>query len=187
LRRAFVMSFSVIVSLLLLFPQYSLAHTKLEHSSPEPDAVVVNELKEIVMEFNTEVESLSSFKLKQEDGNELKSESIRIVEDRMIGTFTEAIPNGRYTVEWKIVGRDGHPIQGEFQFAVAVPVGSSEPTPEPASTFTPSASLAPIGTEKNVIDQSEQAQTRERTGFWIIGLVVALALIVIVFGKRRKK
>jgi len=186
-----------IISLLLLalFPQLTFAHTKLQSSVPEPDAIIVQEMKEVVMTFNTEVEPLSSFVLKQEDGTELPVERIEIIEDRIIGSFDHTIPNGAYTVEWKIVGRDGHPIKGDFQFTVNVPVEAveEEPSQEPAPTATPAQTIAP-SPEPSASDAPQENTTaqdskegRNQAGMWVIGGVVLIALFVIIWGARRKK
>ncbi|SCL17087.1 hypothetical protein GA0074692_0085 [Micromonospora pallida] len=38
--------------------------------------------------------------------------------------------SGSYRVAWRVVGSDGHPVQGEFRFRVALPPGQ-EPTVRP--------------------------------------------------------
>jgi hypothetical protein len=147
-------------------------------------------MKEIIMEFNTEVEPLSSFKLTKEDGTELKIGNIEIIENRIVGTFDERLPNGAYTADWKIVGRDGHPIQGDFKFTIDVPVAiaTAEPTEAPSQAL-PEAEAAPQpdNAKNNMIDHGTTGQDREQAGFWIAAGVVIVALIVLVFGTRRKK
>lgn len=190
MRRVYVMSFLSFLLVLIVFPQVTFAHTKLQNSSPEDNATVLKETKEIVMEFNTTVEPLSSFKMKNKDGNELKIGTIEIVENRIIGTFDEIIPNGIYTVEWKIVGRDGHPIQGDFNFTVAVTGETSEPSQEQPPTQTPTTPTPtpqPINAEQNEVDHSATGQDRNQAGFWIVAGVIIVALTVIIFGTRRKK
>ncbi|MDQ8738398.1 copper resistance protein CopC [Paenibacillus sp. LHD-38] len=185
MRHVYVLTFLLFISLLNVFPSYVSAHTKLQNSSPEPDAKVTIETKEIVMEFNTEVEPLSSFKLIKEGGNELTIGNTEIVDNRMIGTFVEGIPNGIYTVEWKIVGRDGHPIQGDFSFTVTVPIKTTEPSQAPSPSIKPTDP----STEESMIEDRDTAlvRDREQAGFWIVTGVITVALIVIIFGKRRKK
>ena len=36
----------------------------------------------------------------------------------MTAGFLSPLDNGTYTVEWKIIGADGHPIQGTYSFMV---------------------------------------------------------------------
>ncbi|MFT4229893.1 MAG: copper resistance protein CopC [Microbacterium sp.] len=55
---------------------------------------------------------------------------------------TSAEPGGTYTVEYKVVSSDGHPVSGSFAFVVALP--SPTPTAAPTRTVEPSpASTAP--------------------------------------------
>lgn len=194
MRRIYAMSLLFIL-MLTVFPQLTSAHTKLQTSSPEPNATVVEEIKEVVLEFNTEVEPLSSFKIKMEDGTELKVGNKEIKDHRIVGTFDEGIPNGVYTVEWKIVGKDGHPIKGDFSFTVDVPVDraaseSTKPTAEnsPAPTeLSPTPTTEPSQAQEDQTSLGDTAQESNKAGLWIAAGVVIVALIVIIFVAKRKK
>lgn len=50
--------------------------------------------------------------------------------------------NGVYSVAWKVVSGDGHPVSGEFSFTVA---GAPVPTPTPTAS-APTASPSPSAT-----------------------------------------
>lgn len=192
MRRLFVSSL-LILSLFVLLPQVISAHTSLQSSLPEADAIVTEELKEVILEFSTEVEPLSSFKLVNEEGNEVNLEKMEISEDQIVGILEEVIPNGVYTLEWKIVGRDGHPIQGEFNFTVNVtasqndadiPLQDQQPIVTPAE---PEPSSQVKNSQENVIEDTQQELASNQIVLWIVGAIVAIALLVIVYGVRRKK
>ena len=51
-------------------------------------------------------------------------------------------PSGRYTVQWRVTSADGHPISGEFGFAVGRAASGGDPSPSDA----PSAAAAPSAT-----------------------------------------
>ena len=40
----------------------------------------------------------------------------------MWANFLQPLKNGNYIVDWKIIGTDGHPIEGTFSFSVEVPM-----------------------------------------------------------------
>ncbi|MFX3637377.1 MAG: copper resistance protein CopC [Candidatus Pristimantibacillus sp.] len=185
--------FMLSVVIFLVFPQLTFAHTKLEASSPEVNETVTQELKELTLEFNTEVEPLSSFKLINGDGEEVPASKTEIKEKRMVGSFEKPIPNGSYTVRWKIVGRDGHPIEGDYDFKVDALVKelTPEPTSEQQAEDTPSTTKpSPQSLEtpaKSSTDQQTSGQDREQSLIWIIAGVIIIAFIVLIFGRRRKR
>ncbi len=95
------------------------AHTGLKDASPSEGETVTEELQEITMEFNTAIENGSLFTLLDENGIEVAFEDIRLDKNKLIGTTSEPLIEGRYTVNWSIVGEDGHLIKGEYAFTVA--------------------------------------------------------------------
>lgn len=192
IRKSVVVSFVFLV-IILLVPTPILAHTGLQSSSPEADSIVEQGFNEIVLEFNTEVEPLSSFKLKAQNGSELQIDTLDIDGSRIVGTIDDEIPNGIYTVEWKIVGSDGHPIEGDFKFTVNVQ--GVEPTPSPEQEPVDSASPIPTVTVDQGASPQEDVPVEERgkeqggqnTGIWIVVGIVIIAATVLLFGMRRKK
>jgi methionine-rich copper-binding protein CopC len=49
---------------------------------------------------------------------------------------------GKYTVAYRIVSADGHPVSNSLSFTVTAPAAAS-PSPEPAPTLTPAATHIP--------------------------------------------
>lgn len=154
-----------------------LAHTGLESSIPE-EGQTVNELKEVSLKFETKIEKGSSFKLSDEEGNEISLSDMQIDGDKLKGLNSEKLPNGEYTVTWKIVGADGHPIEGEFLFYV-----SNKDVEQKSST--------PSSTEENKIEDSKDQDTNNSgnpifSGLIIILVIIALGVIVWLVRKDKK-
>ncbi|WP_203333867.1 copper resistance CopC family protein [Planococcus beigongshangi] len=93
------------------------AHTALEESSPANGETVAEEPQEIVLKFNTDLEKTSSFTVENTEGEEIPF-GIALEEQKMIGTPGSSMADGEYTVNWKIIGADGHPIEGTYAFTV---------------------------------------------------------------------
>lgn len=108
--------FITLISLLFCSPTAS-AHTSLTSSSPADGDVITEEIHEIVLEFNTKIELTSSMKVFNEKNEEISSHT-QVNDNVMTSSFMEPFENGTYTAEWKIIGADGHPIQGSFSFVV---------------------------------------------------------------------
>ncbi len=113
-------------SLLLFFPTTTQAHTYLNDSNPQAGADVGQPVKEIILYFDTKVEPQSTFEVVDEAGEVYQTSSTNIEKNVMSGTMTERLTTGTYTVNWDIIGADGHLIQGSFSFDVH----ADQPRPE---------------------------------------------------------
>lgn len=102
----------------IVFSSSVSAHTGLESSFPADGETVKKEVKEITMEFNTSIEKGSLFTLLDDNGIEVALEDIQLNDNKLVGTTSEPLKQGRYTVNWSIVGEDGHLIKGEYTFTV---------------------------------------------------------------------
>jgi len=186
--------------ILVMYPQAVSAHTKLQASIPEQGEIITNPLHEIVLEFNTEIKALSSFKLKDELGNEVGIEEQVVLGSVMTGKVTETISNGSYVMEWRIVGEDGHPIEGEFNFSIDYEVNSDElnvsnevqqPFEEHEVPVEPHA-VAPTSIPQTegqfTVSNADSSQSLPaRNGVWIIIGIAIIALLFITVELRRKK
>ncbi len=96
--------------------------------------------------------------------------------------------SGSYTVAYRVVSSDGHPVSGTFRFVLALPAGSStvptatgDPTPGASATSTPTS----VGAEPAPSDGSTDGVSR-----WAVaGLVVVLAgagVLGVVAARRRR-
>jgi methionine-rich copper-binding protein CopC len=106
------------IAILLVYVIEVSAHTHLKDSSPTDGEVVEQPLKEIHLYFETKVEQNSSFEIKNSNGAAIPVNEIVVEAERLSGELAEPLANDRYHVFWKIIGADGHPIEGEFSFTV---------------------------------------------------------------------
>ncbi|GLY77123.1 copper resistance CopC family protein [Actinoallomurus iriomotensis] len=72
-----------------------------------------------------------------------------------------ALAPGVYTVGWRVVAEDGHPVTGEYKFTVT---GGGSPSAAPAGP-TSSAPASPA---------AEPVRHTSSAGWWWIGLVVVI-------------
>ncbi|MFD0670098.1 copper resistance protein CopC [Cohnella sp. GCM10027633] len=129
----------------IVAPNAASAHSVVESSEPAAGAVAQEALPRITITFNTSVE-IVSLKVTNESGD---SQPLSLEEDgaTVTGTFEQPLSvNGAYTAAWHIIGADGHPIKGKYDFSLAVP----EPTALPSATPVPSAPEQPASTEETV-------------------------------------
>ena len=101
--------------------------------------------KQIILTYATTIEELSTMELIM-DGNKLAFDEIKIDNKQMIGTTSKPLDNGTYTIQWNIVGEDGHPIKGEINFVVQMDQGQTE---------------TPVAPDENKGKQEDNSQTTE--------------------------
>lgn len=178
--------FAFIFVLVLCSPVHTFAHTQLETSSPKEGELLTTEITEISLQFNTTIESLSSLKLINSANQEIPLDPTTINENTMIRQLSNgtALENGDYTVEWKIVGKDGHPIEGNYTFTVEFP---EQPIVDSTKEDTGIAEVEEI--EEEAVESTSEAEAAspnagayetqnkgESSSNW---LYIPLALIII--------
>ncbi|MEH7013564.1 copper resistance protein CopC [Neobacillus niacini] len=130
----------------LILPSIISAHTSLSSSNPSEGQVVTEQMEEIILNYATTIEELSTMDLMR-DGNKIPLKDIRVENTQLIGVISEPLANGSYKIQWKIVGEDGHPITGEINFTVEKDQNQSE---------TDSVSI-----EENQGKQEDNSQTNQ--------------------------
>ncbi len=126
--------------------QAAAAHDVLVDTSPAEGASVDAAPDAVELTFNnTPQDQFAQIAVTSEDGSE-HQEGEPAFNGSTIAQPVGNLPDGEYTVSYRVVSSDGHPISGTFTFAVGVPVseGSTEtadPTPsaEPSETPTEAA------------------------------------------------
>lgn len=96
------------------------AHSYTKESNPAEGEIVEKPLDMIGITFETEIETIGELFLTH-NNEKYKVENITIEEDKLIGKFDKPLENGQYLATWKIVGEDGHPLEGTISFTVQVP------------------------------------------------------------------
>lgn len=104
--------------LLLTFSSSVSAHTGMKSASPADGETITGDIQEIKVEFNTAIESGSSMSLLNENGNEIDLDSSQVEEKTLVGKVEEPLQDDHYKVKWRIVGEDGHLIEGDYMFMV---------------------------------------------------------------------
>lgn len=109
--------------LLVLVPAPAAAHQRLLHTSPESGAVLHIAPSELRLAFNEALElAFSEVDLIGPEGVAVALGAARIAPDSagvLVLPIRGELHAGQYTVRWQTAGRDGHPVRGEYAFAVA--------------------------------------------------------------------
>jgi methionine-rich copper-binding protein CopC len=192
------------VALLFIFANQVFAHTNLKDSNPTDGEIVEEPLREIHLYFETKVEQNSTFELKNSDGGTIGLEEISIEEKSISGVLEEPLDNGSYSVFWKIIGVDGHPIEGKFTFEVQLPqqIDQDEseqtkpPEQEPANQTAPEQAEQQKDPDKETERNNENKRNNEQivkeqksstTLISSIVLILILIAIISIFWLIRRK
>ena len=130
------------------------AHDALVSSDPAPDAVLAEAPERVVLTFAAAQAGVGSEVLVTDAAGEIWSDGAAQVDDTTVTQpLRPGLPNGVYTVTWRSVAGDGHPVTGTFAFTVDAPalVATAEPTGEPTGEPTrkqddPTATAEPAAT-----------------------------------------
>lgn len=162
------------------------AHDELVSSNPAADAKVSEAPSNIELTYSgdiTNVDGANQVRVVDSEGENISQGNAKIegktVTQKIAGHGSE---NDTYTVTWRVVSQDGHPIQGEYK--VTVGEGKAD------SSTSASASDEASATATESAEAAENASANTNNGLKI-GVFVVLALAVIgaiiaVIAKTRK-
>jgi methionine-rich copper-binding protein CopC len=103
------------------------------------------------------------------DGTSVASGQPTLVGSVVVRPLVPLTAAGAYTVAWRIVADDGHPVTGTFSFTLALPSSSTSNSTSSAVAASP----GPTGTADVVSTDLTP---------WVVGGVVGLVLVVGVVG-----
>lgn len=122
------------------------AHDAAESTSPASGATVPAPPEQVSITFNKNPLALGSqIQVTDAAGNSWADGGVEIVDNVAAQKLRPGAPAGLYTVAWRVVSSDSHPIEGTFTFTAATgaqgsttaPVVPTLTTPEPGVTGTP--------------------------------------------------
>jgi copper resistance protein D len=118
--KKIIITFVMLV--IFFFPNVEIfAHSYLKSSSPAEGEVVKQPLNTIQIMFETEIEQLGELSLSK-DNQVIAVKRVTIEGDTLTGQLNPPLESGAYEANWRIVGEDGHPIEGKVTFSVDLPV-----------------------------------------------------------------
>nr|WP_263323212.1 copper resistance CopC family protein [Neobacillus sp. Marseille-Q6967] len=135
------------------------AHSHLEDSTPQNGEVLTESASNITLTFETNIEATSTFTLLDAEGKTVTLPEVQINGSQLGAQLETNLPNGAYTIHWKIIGEDGHPLEGDIPFSVDIPESVEKSAQENNASTTEQASG---DTEKEASKEivKEQAVTK---------------------------
>jgi len=98
------------------------AHAVLLRTDPSPQTTVKTAPAEVHLFFSEAVEvAFGAVRVFDVDGKRVDKGKIQTANGRREVVVPASLPGGTYTVTWRVVSADGHPVHGGFQFYVGAP------------------------------------------------------------------
>jgi copper transport protein len=98
------------------------AHAVLLRTDPSPQTTVKTPPTEVRLVFSEAVEvAFGAVRVFDVDGKRVDKGRIQTANGRREVVVPASLPGGTYTVTWRVVSADGHPVHGGFQFYVGAP------------------------------------------------------------------
>ncbi|KAA9379571.1 copper resistance protein CopC [Microbispora cellulosiformans] len=171
------------------------AHTSLKSSDPQKNAKVTT-LTKVTLEFAESVR-FPVVVVRGEDGKRYEKGAPAVNGPKVTEAVADQVPPGRYTIAWRVVSPDGHPLEGEIPFTVAgdQALGSATSVAEPQDTASAPAALpgtSSAAASDATSDLAQASQTADDQGGgvpgWLWAVVFGIAGIGIgMFLSLRKK
>jgi methionine-rich copper-binding protein CopC len=183
----------VFAAAFLGFSAPALAHDAAESSSPAQGATVEAPPEKVSVTFNKNPLGIGAqFSVKDSAGAEWADGAVEIVDNVASEKLKAGAPAGAYTVAWRVVSSDSHPIEGTFGFTARAAAGASPSAVSTGAGASPTASagVPGMGTAQPGITAAPEPAVDASEPFpWslVIFAAVALGLLVTIgiLAKRR--
>lgn len=157
------------------------AHDELTGSAPAAGQVLEAAPESVELSFSNVPAAIGSeVRILAEDGTDWAEGDVGILNTKATQKLRAGAPAGEYTVQWRVVSSDAHPIEGTFGFTVAG--GSTE-----TGTAQPTAAEPPAGesTEDPVLNQSDGGGFAWQVVVPAVIVLVAVATLISLLVRRR--
>ncbi|MEV1330401.1 copper resistance protein CopC [Micromonospora costi] len=156
------------------------AHNSLRAATPAQNARLVESPKDITLEFQQRLDPAFTTIVLSDTGQRKVPTGVPTVAGTT-GTLTidQPLANGSYTVAYRVVSVDGHPVQGSYSFTVADPTADVAPDVPVSASAGPDAAADPAA--------SADAASTPRSWLLALGGLVVVGVVAGVAVLRRRR
>ncbi|HAG60585.1 MAG TPA: copper resistance protein CopC [Arthrobacter bacterium] len=178
----------VLAAALLGFSAPASAHDAAESSSPAQGATVATTPEQVSVTFSKNPLGIGAqFSVKDSTGAEWADGAVEIVDNVASQRLKAGAPAGQYTVAWRVVSSDSHPIEGTFGFT-ATAAGASPSDASPSSTApagVPTMGTAQPGTTVTPVPVPDASEPFPWSLVIFAAVAVGLLVAIGILAKRR--
>ncbi|WP_336715935.1 copper resistance CopC family protein [Arthrobacter sp. USHLN218] len=176
---------ALLAAAVVLFPAAAAqAHDELAGHAPEQGETLDKMPDAVTLDFTGVPVALGSVvQVLDSSGTDWADGDVQILDKRVTQPVKDGAPAGGYTVNWRVVSSDSHPIEGTFGFTVGA--GSTAG----ASTAPGAGTPQPLETgEANTVKEPGTEVAGQSVPWSVVvmaGVLVVLAVVIGVMAKRR--
>ncbi|QCQ94113.1 copper resistance protein CopC (plasmid) [Rhodococcus sp. SGAir0479] len=161
------------------------AHSALISSSPAADGVLDTSPAGVELTFNQNIQDqFANVTVTDPSGKQVGDRAPSVRGDRVLLSVTAELPAGEYTVGYRVISEDGHPISGTYKFTVVgAATGSSAADENP---MVSSAAPAPTDATTSAGEETDGSSMVLPILGGIVAVLFVAGLVVILRGERKK-
>lgn len=179
----------LVAAAFVLFPAAGAqAHDELLSQTPEDGAVVETMPEELTLNFSNVPVALGSVvRIQDSSGTNWADGEVQIVDTEVSQPIKADAPAGEYSVVWRVVSSDAHPIEGNFSFTVESGADGASATAS-AGASAGAGTPEPIETQENPANEPAGITVAGQTVPWsVLGMVAVLVVLGVVIGVTAKR
>ncbi|WP_197522230.1 copper resistance CopC family protein [Occultella aeris] len=180
--RALAVSAVALFLGLTLHASAAQAHDVLLSSAPADGETLSAAPTEVRLAFNNDILDLNAaIVLTDAEGTVLTEEAPVVDGTEVALPLPDGVPAGVWTVTWRVVSSDGHPISGAYEFTVDAPVVTTvEPTDSTEPLEPTDSDTTATGTsESEPSDSASAVETGDDGSESGVGRIVAFVVVAI--------
>ncbi|MCK9926798.1 copper resistance protein CopC [Frankia sp. Mgl5] len=171
----------MMLAVILVTPRPAWAHSTLRSTDPADGSTLEAPPTRISLVFSEAVwADYATVAVTRAGGGQIPADPPQVT-DTTLSVAVRDVTAGDYHVTWRVVSTDGHPISGEFSFAVAAPpaavatTATPEPVAPPGGATTPgtATTAAPRPTDPAPTPPATSEPAGDGGNGWVIGVVIA--------------
>lgn len=141
------------------------AHARLEGSSPQDGATLSAVPPEVMLRFNEPIqEDLNQVSVKS-GSTEVAKGDPQVDGKKVYQPVEYTMEPGEYTITYKVVSADGHPVSGSLSFTYAPPEGDGKVEEDSEATpYSPSETSSPAEESSETSSPAEPSETSGEGG-----------------------
>lgn len=172
------------------------AHDVAESTAPANGASVAEVPASVSITFNNRPLAIGSGVTVTAGGENWADGAVEIIDNQAVQKLRQGAPAGEYTVVWRVVSSDSHPIEGTFTFtatagSTTADGGSAAASPSASgqsAATVPSAGTAAPGTVPDTGNSEPAADASQPFPWSIVGFaVLAVGLVIFLAVTARRK
>lgn len=172
--------------------QPAAAHDELISSDPESGASLDASPESLTLTFSGNVMDIGrEIRVTDSSGESLIERESTVERQRVIQPLSNpgSTEDETYTVVWRVVSEDGHPIEGTYEYTVGAGASAGE---QAGQGPTQEASAAPTSDDNGTATEAAEPTGDSAAPGWLIPVIggvgaLALLIVVLVLATRGKK